>query len=491
MNLFRNIYNLLNEIGSNQITSSPYDTAWVARLVKLGEPLGDQAMDWLRANQLADGSWGAEIPHYHHDRAVCTLAAMVAIAKYGNDDDRVRLQRGKTALETSINGLGNDLTGYTVGFEMVFPTLLSEAQELGIIQYRNNAFLNKLVQQRMTKLTIFPRKINRFVTAAFSVEMVGENDLHLLDVENIQQANGSVSYSPAATSFFVLNVSQREPMALAYLQKASVNGAVPYVTPIETFEYTWPLWNLGLTTNIDNEELLSICDKYLAFLEAEWKLGEGIASCAGLTLRDGDATSLTYQVLNHFNRSADIEAVLSYEEDERFRCFEFEANPSVSTNAHVLGALRQSGLEIRHPSVQKVLNFLQKEKIKRSFWMDKWHTSPYYPSSHMVIACAGYFNEFVQNTIDWMLSMQNPDGSWGYYAPTAEETAYCLQALTIWRQRGNHVPDEVLKRGAAWLVGRLEPPYPPLWIGKCLYAPVLVVRSAILSALVLAEQESS
>jgi hypothetical protein len=35
----------------------------------------------------------------------------------------------------------------------------------------------------------------------------------------------------------------------------------------------------------------------------------------------------------------------------------------------------------------------------------------------------------------------------------------------------------------------MDPPYPPLWIGKSLYSPGLVVRSAILSALSMGLQE--
>jgi hypothetical protein len=46
----------------------------------------------------------------------------------------------------------------------------------------------------------------------------------------------------------------------------------------------------------------------------------------------------------------------------------------------------------------------------------------------------------------------------------------------------------IILRGAAWLSEHAEPPYTPRWIGKSLYAPNLVVRSAILSALVLADQ---
>jgi len=89
----------------------------------------------------------------------------------------------------------------------------------------------------------------------------------------------------------------------------------------------------------------------------------------------------------------------------------------------------------------------------------------------------------------WILETQNQDGSWGYYVPTAEETAYCLQALVSWKRHGGQVPGDALKRGATWLADHTEPPYAPLWIGKCLYCPVLVVRSAILSALMLVVQE--
>jgi hypothetical protein len=51
------------------------------------------------------------------------------------------------------------------------------------------------------------------------------------------------------------------------------------------------------------------------------------------------------------------------------------------------------------------------------------------------------------------------------------------------------VPNDVLKQGALWLADHALPPYPPLWIGKCLYCPELVVQSAILSALALVGQE--
>jgi hypothetical protein len=141
------------------------------------------------------------------------------------------------------------------------------------------------------------------------------------------------------------------------------------------------------------------------------------------------------------------------------------------------------GLPIDHPAVQKIGKFLHNRRNSSSIWIDKWHSSPYYATSLAVIVCTGYMNELVEEAVEWMTATQNADGSWGYFLPTAEETAYCLKALLKWHQQGSNVPRDVLTRGTAWLAQHITPPYTPLWLSKSLYCPTLVVRSAILSAL--------
>lgn len=489
-NLNSLIKQLLQEIGPGyEITASPYDTAWLARLVELDEPMGYEALEWLRANQLGDGSWGASAPLYYHDRVICTLSAIISLKKYGDDTDIARIERALPVFHEYLGKLELDPAGETIGFEMLLPALTAEAKEIGLLSPGDTGRLDKMSLTREIKLAKAPgRMINRFVTMAHSVEMIGQDGLHLLDVDNLQEANGSIGYSPAATIFYALYVKRNDPTALAYVRSAFNKGSVPYVFPIDGFEHGWGLWNFALLNHVD-EEILELCNVHLDYLEDNWQPGSGIAACVNLSFIDADAVSLIKEVLTKCGRTADLDAVLKHEEEEHFRCYDLEANPSISTNIHVLGALRAAGLRPGNNSVEKVLRFLQNQKKPDGFWLDKWHASPYYATAHAVITLSGFSNHLAKEAVEWILRTQNADGSWGHYnIPTAEETAYCLQALSVWKQNFGTVPFGVIERGTYWLVNHMNPPYPPLWIGKSLYSPNLVIRSAILSALAVVSQ---
>ena len=515
--LKQEVQDLLQEIGSGKMISTTYDTAWVARLVSLDEEIGREALEWLREQQLPDGSWGARKPLYAHDRLICTLAAMAVLARWGNQKDKKRLDRALLSIDIFSKSLLADPVGETVGFEMIVPALLEEVKVLGVLQRQTdgellnlifpgrytkteikshkgylrgqNGYLDRLVQGRNFKIQALPKgKISRHVTHAFSAEMVGMDSVHLLDIENLQEENGSVGHSPAATAHFALYVRPNDPAAMAYLKQVvranRTEGGVADVAPFDVFERVWTLWNISLIDDL-HDDFATLCQDHLDFLEQAWHPGAGLGLSAGFTPKDSDHTCLAFDVLTRFGRILDVEALLSYEEDAYFRCYALEANPSISVNIHMLGALRNTGLEVNHPTIQKIISFLQRTMFIRSFWFDKWHSSPYYPTSHAIIVARGYAEELVQPAIDWLIDTQNADGSWGYYLPTAEETAYALQALILWQQSGKKIPVQVIKKGLAWLNNHMDPPYPPLWIGKCLYTPTLVVRSAILSALAL------
>lgn len=483
------IDNLIKEIGPGHMSSTAYDTAWAARLGDIDPKLGNQALDWICSNQLLDGSWGAFTPMYYHDRVISTLAAMISLTYRGRRSrDRQQISMGLEALERIISGatrgLLADPNGDTVGFEMIVPTLVAEAERLGIIKQQGERILGRISKFREKKLANIKGKIiNRFLTIAFSAEMAGLDGQHMLDVENLQEANGSIGHSPSATAYFALYVKKQNKKALDYLHHVvKADGGMPNVAPFDVFEIAWTLWNLSLIPDLNISKNL---EPHLDFLEDSWISGSGVGFASEYSVKDSDDSSLVFDTLSRYDRQKDIQSILKYEEDECFRCYDLEVNPSISANIHVLGALRQEGFKKENHSVQKVLNFLKSAKNGNAFWVDKWHSSPYYATTHAIIACAGYADDLVKDSLEWLISSQNRDGSWGTFLPTAEETAYAIQALWVWNAKAGNIPQSILKNGAKWLEDHFEDTYPPLWIGKCLYNPKLVVRSAVISALAL------
>ncbi len=489
------INKLLQEIGSGCVTSTAYDTAWLVRLGSQAEDLSKPALEWLCENQLSDGSWGARGIFYYHDKVICTLSAMIALARQGKRTyDRVQIEKGLQSLGKfaagATGGLSADPNGATVGFEMIAPTLVAEAEELGLITQQADRILGRMAKMRAVKLEkLAGKKINRYVTPAFSAEMAGMDGQNALEIDNLQEPNGSVANSPSATAYFAIHLHPGEERSLEYLRRVvnSDNGA-PAFAPIDIFEVAWTLWNIKLIPNLGglDEQLLK---SHLEFLRINWDDKTGIGTAFKGTIKDGDDSGLVFDVLASFGVMQDVNTILEYEEVDYFRCFFLESNPSISTNIHILGALRQAGIKRDHPSVKKITRFLRSVMQPAGFWFDKWHASPYYATSHAVITFAGYDDVQVESAVEWILSTQRSNGAWGYYEDcTPEETSYCIQALSIWCLHSStpRVRNSI-RLAYNWMISNPNAQNPSLWIGKALYCPSKVVRSSILSALHLAE----
>jgi halimadienyl-diphosphate synthase len=485
---------LLREIGPGRMSSTAYDTAWVARLNEIDLELSNKSLEWISENQLPDGSWGAKDIYYYHDRVICTLASMIALTHRGKrTHDKTQIEKGLLALEKitagATQGLASDPNGSTIGFEMIAPTLVAEAEKLGIIKQQGNRILGRLGNMRSRKIEkLAGRKINKTLTLAFSSEMAGIDQQFMLDEENLQEANGSVAHSPSATAYFAKYLKPGNAEAMVYLnQWVASDGGVPDDDPFDVFEPAWVLWNLNLIPDLD-PEITKLFMPHLDELQKNWDSTKGVGHALEYNAKDSDDSALVFDLLAQFGREVDIQGILHYEEQEHFRCFELEANPSVSANIHVLGALKMADYESHHPSVQKILSFLISNQTGGEFWFDKWHASPYYATSHVIIIASGYADVLCRGAVEWIIDTQNADGSWGFYNPTAEETAYALQALIFARRYGSKIPESVIQSGLRWLLAHKELPYTPLWIGKALYTPILVVQSTVLSAIALAQK---
>ena len=486
---------VLRRVGPGTMSEVAYDTAWMALLKEIDVKLGNNAFNWLANHQLRDGSWGMEKPFNYHDRVVNTLAAMVALTKYGRRaQDRAQIERGMVALEKVTDKAFQqkmvDAGRATAAFEMLMPVLISEAEKLGLIQRQRETILGQLSVYRKKKLELLNgHKITRNLSSAYAAEMAGfDQGMDMLDLSLLQECNGSIGHSPSATAYYVLNFKPDDSAALSYLHHFSTpNGGALDLAPFEVFESCWVLWNLALVKDWD-PETMALIRPWLDHIRKGWKPGRGIGLSTGYSVPDGDDTSLAFSVLARFGEPLDMETILAYEEKDRFRTFHYELNSSNSVNIHMLDALREGGMRSDAVPVQKILNHLQSVRTDDTYWYDKWHISPYYTTSHAIITCAGFANHVVERAVLWILETQREDGSWGYQFSSPEETAYCLQALLTWKRHGGSIPRTVLKNAVAWLTDHASPPYPPLWLGKGLFCADLIVQSAILSALFMAEE---
>jgi len=469
---------------------SPYDIAWLARLKdpKSGEPRWPHLIDWLLEHQYPDGSFGGSIVYYH-DRIICTLIAAIALHENGHaEKTQQAVKRAERYLWQHLHLLARDPSDL-VGFELLLPTLLGEARALGL-EVPTHACGYEGLQTAKLKLIPYEMLYSPHATTVHSLEFLGGTG----DPVKLQRAlavNGSLGNSPATTAYYLL-LNGDDEQAHAYLEAVQQHvGHVPIVYPFRTFELTWVLNNLIFSGTPINE--FAGDDTWKKLKEEMGTVGVGADKEFGIP--DGDTTSVCVRLLIEAGYDIDAAVLAQFQDKEKqiFRTYHYERNASVSTNVHALEALR---LMPNYPNQQDVrenitLMLLNKRTFKM-YWTDKWHTSPYYTSAHALVGLlkeGSFVVSACQYTLDWLLHTQRPDGSWGFFENgTAEETAYALTALLHFSQYKPIDPD-VLHRGAAYLEQAYQEKdissHPALWIEKCLYIPYDIVRSAILTALIL------
>ncbi|HTP07297.1 MAG TPA: hypothetical protein VMP08_03555 [Anaerolineae bacterium] len=479
------VIQLLTELDQPAMSSTAYDTAWLARVP--GEAHWTQrafpeALEWLRCHQHADGSWGSQLVHYH-DRVICTLNALIALAEYGIESaDRAAIRRGETYLHHAALHLACDAHD-TVGFELIVPTLLEQARQLNLhIPY---AQLDRYQAIREEKLRLIPRSLiySRQVTTAHSLEFMGD-DLEFRRIDQLQEANGSLGHSPSATAYLVhkrpFNTAARQ--YLVEVSQLAAGAAMP-AHPVEIFDTSWALYNLELAQYYAS--LNGPLTARLRSLLQAWDMCAGLGFSHDYSVPDLDDTAVVFKLLARAGLALDPTVFQAYERDTHFVCYQFERNPSVGAHIHLLEALDTCAPtpEVTRMTI-KALNFLRRSRVNDAYWFDKWHISPYYITSHAIIATLCLDQGLARDAMTWMLGTQNKDGSWGFCQPTAEETAYCLQALLAYHNEVKPIELAVLDRAAEYVYRHYQDAeYPAMWIEKALYTPEHIVTSALISAL--------
>jgi len=481
---------------SCRIGASPYDIAWAARVpANLADGVRwPNLIDWLLEHQWPDGSWGGAIPYYH-DRILCTLTAMIALREHGASAETPRaIRRAERYVWNHMHFLHHDPIEL-VGFELLLPTLLAEARMLELDVPMHSFGYGAI---RAAKLRLLPVEslYAPGTSVTFSLEFLGvRGDPDRL--ARVVAENGAIACSPATTAY-LLRQAGDHPRALGYLEEMlSRSEGIPHFHPYRTYELAWVLEHLAFGG-------LSLAQDGLVDA-AVWRELKGVLARDGTSMdpdfgiKDGDTTAVVLHALALGGHDVDSEILRHFEDPNAriFRTFNFERNASVSTNAHALEVL---ALLPDYPNRSEVWNqivtMLLAAQQYQSYWIDKWHASPYYATSHVLISLLRAQEPLVSEcagSIEWLVHMQREDGAWGYFGvPTLEETAYALLSLLHFHRRFASVDTAVLTKGASYLyrngLVETEGDYPDLWIAKSLFAPKDVIRAAILAAILLYEE---
>jgi halimadienyl-diphosphate synthase len=260
---------------------------------------------------------------------------------------------------------------------------------------------------------------------------------------------------------------------------------IPNVGPIDTFEIAWALNVLRLAGAItpDHPEVKRVTTT----LWNAWSQEKGIGFSSFYSLSDLDDTATAFAVLRWAGYPANSSVFERFEEEDHFLCFPAEADPSLGAHVRALMAIRMAPEHPKYEAwIEKMLHLIRRYDLYGLFYFDKWHSSPYYMRSTAIYALHGVENPLAKECVHWMLRTQLDDGGWGYYGKsTAEETAYCLQALLYWERYfpGSCTPTRI-EAAASYLLNHIgDEHFPTLWIGKCLYTPPKVVQASVIAAL--------
>lgn len=488
--LLTDLRHLIAELGHHDglISPSVYDTAQVLRLAPPAEGVWP-ALEWLLAQQHADGGWGC--PDSPRARDLPTMAALLTADMYGAQRAaREALRRGLAFMARQAyhwsEPLGADLT---IGLELLLPPLLEQAGLRGLpVSSAPYSALIALGKRRRAMIAAY--QPGPGTTPLHSWEGWGqEPDPELLD------PFGSIGHNPAATAAWLHRALARPGLAdhcvaaRTYLARAAcvtgegLPGVVPTCWPLPRFEQVFTLQALYLGGLLGHPALAAAVAPQLDALEVAFT-PRGIGFSDHFT-PDGDDTAAAIAVLLSAGRQVDPAALMRYACDDHFCAYHNELHPSYSVTAHAIHVLRLLGAD-----TTPYEGFLVAHQLSDGRWTgDKWNCSWLYTTWRSMVALSeARHPEALQRATGAILSHQQPDGGWGTGAANPEETAYAVLAL---RSLSGNVAryDQItaaLARGDRWLRTHYRPfaaSSASCWIGKEPFRPLRIVRAIELTAL--------
>lgn len=123
------------------------------------------------------------------------------------------IEMGENYIWDNIDSLRND-SFEMMGFELIFPTLLKEAEKMGLnLPYHKNHY--EAIREKKLKLIPEEYIYSNKTPTTHSIEFLGE-EVDANRLINAQSENGSMLNSPSATAFFYRTVADSERKKKAY-----------------------------------------------------------------------------------------------------------------------------------------------------------------------------------------------------------------------------------------------------------------------------------
>lgn len=473
-----------------QVSASVYETG---RLVTLAPWLEGhrERIDYLLEAQRSDGSWGAPGGY----GLVPTLSATEALLRVQVRGDthpaesrlRPAADRGLRVLDGLLAEAGS--LPDTPAIEYLVPAMLAQINDhlpdpLPLPAGMSYERLH-LVRSWIETGADVPVKL-----------------LHALEIAGPAASGapavrptpiGTVGASPAATAAWLGDGAGPESFSTArgHLEALARRhgGPMPVGVPITVFERGWVLsWLMRAGVPVDvPPEMVS--DLWTAIGPAGTPAGAGLPA-------DADTTSVALYALALLGTPCDPECLWAFHAGTHFSTWLGEDGASVSVNAHVLDAFgayvaqRPSAAARYGQAMRDLSAWIRARQQPDGSWSDRWHASGYYAT----VACALALDEYggpesapaVDAAVEWVLSTQRADGSWGRWGGTAEETAYAVMVLRLVRGGDEPRRARAVARGLVHLAQASD--HPPLWHDKDLYTPLAVVHAAIIASSHLALQ---
>ncbi|XP_020252773.1 bifunctional abietadiene synthase, chloroplastic-like isoform X2 [Asparagus officinalis] len=415
--LVMQIKEMFRSMSDGDTSPSAYDTAWVARIPSKHDatrPHFPTTLNWVLGNQHEDGSWGEPSLFHLYDRLVCTLACILSLKTWSIGEQHIA--KGLEFLRAHVEQLGDETSNSrTCAFEIVFPSMLDEANSIGLELPYDAPYLKKIFEMRENKKSRVPVEMMHSVhtTLLYSVEALQEI-VQWKRILKLQSPDGSSLSSPAAT-------------AVAYM-KTGDSKSLEYLTNIvQRFRDHERIWAIDTIERLGihhyfREEISDALDYVYRNIGKK-----GVPYGTGNPIPDIDDTCMALRLARSHGYEISPDILQHFKQDNgHFICHPGETHTGVSDmfNLYRFSQISYPGetiLEDAKPLLQRYLQYCIKNHVDDKWALKKdllkeveralrypWKMSLQGLEAREYIDLYGENDLWIGKTVYWMHNVNNP-----------------------------------------------------------------------------------